>query len=164
MPTPSPDSFCISPLHQHPGLIPELARRHHPQWADVQPLMQLSDWEKEFTRHARTGTPALPTTVVALDDDGTLLGSASLVHDDMDGVAPFSPWLANVLVAPAARGRGVGAALMEAILEVAAERAYAQIYLFTEDQQDFYARRGWTLVEVRPHHGKTVSLMTRHTR
>lgn len=151
----------IVPLHEQPRRIRELAKRHHPQWQAAHPGMTLPEWEAEFARHAvATG---LPLTLLALDENDVLLGSASLVADDMDGAAPWSPWLANVLVAEAARGRGVGQALTDAIVAQARARGFAELFLFTEDQQDFYARRGWTLLEEREHHGQRVCVMRRAT-
>lgn len=147
----------ILPLQAQPHRLHELARRHHPQWQTAHPGMTLAEWEAEFARHA--SATGLPLTLLALDNDDALLGSASLVADDMDGAAPWSPWLANVLVAETARGRGVGQALTAAIVTQARAMGFAELFLFTEDQQDFYARRGWTLLEEREHHGHRVSVM-----
>ncbi|MFN3587617.1 MAG: GNAT family N-acetyltransferase [Moraxellaceae bacterium] len=152
----------LLPLHAAPQHVPALARRHQPQWQAAHPGMTLAAWEAEFARHADARQP-LPTTLLALDDDGSLLGSASLVADDMDGAAPWSPWLANVLVTEAARGRGIGQALIDGVIAEARALGFAKVFLFTEDQQDFYARRGWTLLEERDHHGHRVCVMCRAT-
>lgn len=147
----------IVPLTDHPERIPTLARLHQPQWQDVHPDMDFAAWECEFAAH-RDG---LPATLLALDDNDQLLGSASLVRDDMDGTQPFSPWLANVLVLPAARGRGTGAALIRAITDMARAQGHPTLYLFTTDRQDFYTERGWMPLLSCIHHGKTVSIMHR---
>ena len=54
----------------------------------------------------------------------------------------MSPWLAALYVIPAARRRGVGAALIEAALARAAQFAAGTIYLLTTDQEAYYARLG----------------------
>lgn len=61
-------------------------------------------------------------TVVAVDDDGTVLGSAKLVPNQAgpgDHVAN-----ASFMVAPAAAGRGVGRALGEHVLALARAEGY----------------------------------------
>lgn len=148
----------IVPLTDHPERIPALARLHQPQWQDVHPDTDIAAWEREFAAHRADG---LPATLLALDESGHLLGSASLVQDDMDGAQPFSPWLANVLVLPAARGRGTGAALIHAIADLARAQGHPTLYLFTTDRQDFYTERGWMPLLSCVHHGKTVSIMRR---
>jgi N-acetylglutamate synthase-like GNAT family acetyltransferase len=148
-------------LAEHPERIGELARLHQPQWQAAHPGWCISDWEKEFHRHAHSQDQrrSLPCTLLALDENGMLLGSASLVEDDMNGTVALSPWLANVLVLPAARGQGVGAALMTAIEDRASAQGHRTLYLFTEDQQALYERRGWQRREERLFEGKAVSLM-----
>lgn len=153
------NNWTIAPLSEHAALIPLLATLHQAQWQDLHPRMSVSAWEAEFSWHM---TAAIPATLVAVDEHGELLGSASLVHDDMDGLVQLSPWLANVLVLPAARGKGIGAALIDAITRIACAQGHARLYLFTTDRTDFYLQRNWAHLEDRIHHGKTVSLMHRN--
>ena len=152
------NNWTIAPLSEHATLIPRLAKLHQAQWQDLHPRMSVSAWEAEFSWHM---TAAIPATLVAVDEHGELLGSASLVHDDMDGLVQLSPWLANVLVLPEVRGQGIGAALTDAIAQTAHLQGYAKLYLFTTDQMDFYLQRNWKHLEDRVHHGKSVSLMHR---
>lgn len=148
--------WTIAPLRTHTTLIPALATLHQAEWHAVHPDMSITDWETEFSWHTLA---ASPTTLVAINADQQLLGSASLVKDDMEGLAPYSPWLANVLVLPTARGYGIGAALISAIAVFAHTQGHHELFLFTSDQQRFYAQRGWAPLEDRIHHGKTVTIM-----
>ncbi|MGS2615343.1 N-acetyltransferase family protein [Micromonospora sp. LZ34] len=66
--------------------------------------------------------PPTGRTVVAVDPDGTVLGSAKLVPNQLgpgDHVAN-----ASFMVAPAAAGRGVGRALAEHVLALARAEGY----------------------------------------
>lgn len=150
--------WTIAPLGKHTSFIPALAQLHQAAWSTVHPDMTVADWETEFSWHTLA---ASPTTLVAIDANQQLLGSASLVKDDMEGLAPYSPWLANVLVVPAARGRGIGAALIEAVALYARAQGHHVLFLFTTDQQRFYTQRGWIPMETRVHHGDVVTLMRR---
>lgn len=145
----------IIPLAQHPEYVTTLAALHLPQWQASHPGWALADWENEFRRHLGD----FPCTLLALNENDALLGSASLVEDDMNGAVDYIPWLANVLVLPAARGSGVGGKLIQAIEEKAAALDFPALHLFTEDQQAMYLRRGWKLLEEKIFEEKSVSLM-----
>ncbi|MGH8494191.1 MAG: GNAT family N-acetyltransferase [Moraxellaceae bacterium] len=142
-------------LRERPDLIPVLAALHLPQWQAAHSGWTHADWEKEFTRHLGD----FPHTLLALSEKGELLGSASLEEDDMNGATNYTPWLANVLVLPAARGSGVGGKLISAIEEKAAALGFPVLHLFTEDQQALYQRRGWQEFHFMDFEGKAVSLM-----
>lgn len=152
-----PEALAITmiPLGSRPDLITTLAALHLPQWQASHPGWTQQDWEKEFATHLGH----FPLTLLALDANGQLQGSASLIADDMHGEAEFSPWLANVLVLPSARGNGTGSHLINAIEEEARQQGYSTLHLFTEDQQALYERRGWERIEERIFEGKPVSIM-----
>lgn len=146
----------IVTLAERPDLVAMLAALHQPQWSASHPTWSMADWEREFSQHQGKG---LPLTLLALDAEGRLQGSASLVADDMNGATAFSPWLANVLVLPPARGNGTGSRLIRAIEAAAQQQGHGCLHLFTEDQQALYERRGWTVLESRVFEGKAVTLM-----
>lgn len=150
----------IIPLAQHPEYLATLATLHLSQWQAAHPGWALEDWEKEFRRHLAD----FPCTLLALNEENELLGSASLLEDDMNGATDYTPWLANVLVLPAARGSGVGGKLIQAIEEKAAALGFPALHLFTEDQQALYARRGWQEIQFMDFEGKDVSLMRKTIR
>ena len=60
----------------------------------------------------------MPIVFVALDDAGTLVGTASLLFNDLEG-DPRNPWLASVFVPAEQRGKGIASALVAAIEAVA---------------------------------------------
>lgn len=154
------DIMRILALQEKPELISVLATLHLPQWQAAHPGWTQGDWETEFRRHLGT----FPCTLLALDENDELLGSASLLEDDMNGATDYTPWLANVLVLPAARGSGVGGKLITAIEERAKTLGIAALHLFTEDQQALYQRRGWQEIHFLDFEGKDVSLMRKALR
>jgi len=89
----------------------------------------------------------LPMAVVAHDDKG-YLGSAFLIHSDMQERPQYSPWVAAVWVEASARGRGVGRALIAEAAKTAASLDYRVAYICCRRElENFYAKVGWTIVE-----------------
>ena len=96
-----------------PGHVDTLARWHHGEWGALYADWSLADAAAELRDHATRRTR--PTTLVALDGDA-LVGSVSLVDEDAPEFADRGDaWLASLYVVPAARGRGLGAALAQAL-------------------------------------------------
>jgi predicted N-acetyltransferase YhbS len=149
----------IELLADRPEFIPTLAEWHFREWAYLRPGDSVANRVRLLQE--RSGCRELPITFVA--SSGTeLLGSAMLIHHEMDTHPQFTPWLAGVFVAPAHRRRGIGRALAEHVLCEAAARGYSTVYLFTPSAQDFFARLGWSIVEHTRYRGTDVTIMS-HT-
>ena len=89
----------------------------------------------------------LPMAVVAHNDHG-YLGSAFLIHSDMEERPQYSPWVAAVWVEAAERRRGVGRALITEAAKTAGSLGYRAAYICCRpDLEGFYARIGWRVVE-----------------
>ena len=89
----------------------------------------------------------LPMAVVAHDDHG-YLGSAFLIHSDMEERPQYSPWVAAVWVEAAERRRGVGRALIAEATKIAGSLGYRVVYICCRQElEGFYSRIGWQVVE-----------------
>jgi predicted N-acetyltransferase YhbS len=130
----------IEPLADHPHLAPILARWHGAEWADLIPEWGPEAALAELLTHTNRDT--IPITMVALDGD-RLLGSVSLIVEDLAGWEHLTPWLASVFVAPDARSGGIGTALVTHATQLAARLGVSRLHLFTEGQLAFYERLGW---------------------
>ena len=83
-------------------------------------------------------------TYVAVSADDELIGMATLVDDDELPNAPEpGPWLAAVLTLPTHRGHGVASSVIQRIVHRAHQLKLPAIYLYTSDQQQWYANKGW---------------------
>ena len=81
----------------------------------------------------------------AINQADELLGLATLVDDDgLPGATEPGPWLAAVFVVPEARKLGVGSALIDHVVNRSRELGYSEIFLYTDHQQKWYEKRGWT--------------------
>ena len=148
----------IESIALHRDRVATLAAWHHAQWGHL-----YSHWTKgvaaaELEDHALR-TSGLPTSLLAFEGE-ELLGSVSLVFEDAPELQEHgSPWLASLYVKPEARGRGIGAALVRAALARAAEEGVGELFLFTPEHKDFYARLGWRPLARTALKGVAVDLM-----
>jgi predicted N-acetyltransferase YhbS len=89
----------------------------------------------------------LPMAVVAHKDHG-YLGSAFLIHSDMEERPQYSPWVAAVWVEASERKRGVGRALITKAAKIAGSLGYRAVYICCRpDLEGFYAGIGWQVIE-----------------
>jgi predicted N-acetyltransferase YhbS len=152
-------SVQIEFLADRSEFIPTLAEWHFREWAYLRPDDSVANRVRLLQE--RSGRRELPITFVALS--GTeLLGSAMLIHHEMDTHPQFTPWLAGVFVAPAHRRRGIGRALAQHVLCEAAARGFYTVYLLTPGAQDFFAHLGWSIVEHTRYKDTDVTIMS-HT-
>jgi GNAT superfamily N-acetyltransferase len=146
----------IDYLEAHPDFIPILSQWHHEQWSYLNPSRTVEDRIKEFKQE--TTGKGIPVTFVAMSEN-VLLGSSSIVANDMDTRMDLSPWLASVYVAPQHREQGVGSALVRRTVEEAKKLEIETFYLFTPDREKFYKRLGWTVLEVSEYRGENNVIM-----
>lgn len=137
-----------------------LARWHHAEWSALYNGWSEDDAFAELQTHASHDGP-LPSTWMALSEDGALLGSVSLVAEDAPELAAFpGPWLASLFVTPEARGGGVGEALVRALVARAAAAGIPRLRLFTPHHRAFYERLGWALEAHARVGGQAVDVLT----
>ncbi len=90
----------------------------------------------------------MPLAHVALDGDGAVLGTAALKPCSMASHVHLGPWLAALLVLPAARRCGVGAALVATIEDAARALGCEMIYCGTDGAiAGLLQSRGWEALE-----------------
>jgi GNAT superfamily N-acetyltransferase len=137
----TPPGLNILPLTETKGHIPTLVRWFEAEWAPWYGPGGDGDARHDLDSAARHS--GMPFAVIALDDSGKPLGTASLRADSVGADQAPGPWLAAILVDPAHRGQGVGTALVAAIEDATARFGYPEIYTSTDTAAGIMARRGW---------------------
>lgn len=150
--------MLIEYLADREELIPELAALHLAEWGHLRPGQTLQD--RINALKGCLGKVEIPSTVVATQDD-VLLGSALLVEHDMSTRKELSPWLAGVFVKPEFRNSGVATGLVRRIESEAASAGVRTLYLYTDKESGFYARRGWSVHEACDYRGIAVTIMSK---
>ncbi len=128
----------ITDLFNHPQLIEAVAKMIYNEfWIDVEDGMSLGD----LIAHLKTASgQQMPLSLIALVD-GQLAGTINLIENDDENRAHLRPWLAAMVVRADLRGRGIGSALVKALLVDARLMGIPTVY-FGTDGPGFYERLG----------------------
>ena len=105
--------------------------------------------------------PVGPEEAFVLFDGGRPVGTAGLVHSDLDARPDLTPWLAGLFVEPAFRGRGHAAALIRRVEAFALAASVPVPWLYTSTAEPLYLRLGWQRVGMEQENGQAVALMRR---
>ncbi|MCL5042801.1 MAG: GNAT family N-acetyltransferase [Gammaproteobacteria bacterium] len=149
--------MIFEPLRAHPQHLDTLAAWHFAEWHSLYPDHSLDDFARDL--QDSMGVDFIPGTWALLDGE-QLIGSASILHQDMTANTDLSPWLANVYIAAKYRGRGLGQYLVLALMKKAAQAGLQNLYLFTEDRASFYHKLGWQVIRQHSYNQAEVRIMT----
>lgn len=130
----------IVDLRHYPYYLPLLAQWHFAEWAYLHPGCSIGMLEQDMQKYLQPDF--LPSMFIMLDQQ-QLLGSSSIVANDLATRPQLSPWLANVYVHSSYRGQGMGRRLVQFAMQQAKAAGVKRLYLFTADQQAFYHSMGW---------------------
>ncbi len=134
----------------------EIADWHYQEWQHLYPDDTIHDFIEDLKQSLTD--ELIPTTWVLIDKDKPV-GSASIVHHDMETNRHLSPWLANVFIKPEYRGEGLGRLLIKHVQEQAKSVGVAEIYLFTEKSSELYKSLGWRSIKHEKYHQNDVEVM-----
>lgn len=146
----------IVPLVERPDLAEQVAVWGFDEWGHLNPGQTLERRRVQIEREMNVDR--VPIAFVALDDDVGIVGTASLIFDDLEG-DPRNPWLASVYVPPEHRRKGIATALVRAVEEAARRIGYGRLYLFTSTAPSLYAGLGWRALEQRDYRGEHIQVM-----
>lgn len=150
----------IERLHERHDLVATLAALLHREWGHLPAWASQAEIAARLLRESRE-TASVPFTLLALSEDGELLGTASVRRFELPEHVDKMYWLGEVLVRVEQRGRGTGSALIQACINEGQRLSLPSLYLYTPDQQALYARAGWVEMERTVANGELVSIMWR---
>jgi len=145
----------IAHLQDHPHFIPVLADLCGQEWAHL-----YADWDRESSLREFSATRTdgeLPVTLIALEDDD-LLGTVSLLHNDLPGREDLNPWLASLIVLPEHRGKNVATFLVTEAENLLRRLGMTAAYLFTEKAGGLFSKLGWAAIDEAEAHGHAVTI------
>jgi GNAT superfamily N-acetyltransferase len=151
--------FRIENLADHLDLVGTIAGWHWNEWGHRDLTGSRESWTEGM--RGRANRERIPTTFVALAlDTDDLLGSVTLVDNDMGSHPELSPWLAGVYTRPDQRRRGVASALVRHAVQAAAAMGVMRLYLHTETARDLYESLGWQPIGEEVYEGELSTIMS----
>ena len=137
-------AFSITHIKEVPHLQQQAAEMSRVAWKHDFPEDTTQTYLDMFTVSG-TYTGRFVEVFAAINQADELLGLATLVDDDeLPGATEPGPWLAAVFVVPEARKLGVGSALVDHVVSRSRELGYAELFLYTEYQDQWYQKKGWS--------------------
>lgn len=144
-------------LRDHFYFARTLAVLHEAEWRHLYKHWGAERALREFDAEHADGT--IPATIIALEGDH-LLGSISVIQDDLPGWTHLNPWVASFFVLPEHRRRGVGTFLFRAAETLLQENGLRRAYLFTETAEIFFIKQGWHFIEPAVANGTPVRILS----
>jgi uncharacterized protein (DUF952 family)/GNAT superfamily N-acetyltransferase len=153
--------FRIVALAEHPHLWQQAAEWSFEAWRHEFPQDTVQTYLDQYALAASPGD-RLVEVYAALDSADRLLGLTTLVDDDeLPSVIESGPWIAAVWVHPISRMLGVGGALVRHATLRARLLSVRDLYLYTEDQREWYERKRWRKIREASLNGLPVTVMTK---
>jgi len=81
--------------------------------------------------------------------------------DDLEEFRKFKPWVAAFIVREDLRGQGIGEKVLKLVERKAINYGIKALYLWTEGERNFYAKRGYQYLETLAKPGRNIDLMHR---
>jgi GNAT superfamily N-acetyltransferase len=146
----------VVPLAERPDLAEQVSVWGFGEWGHLNPGQTLD--QRRARIQGKMNVDRVPIAFVALGDDDGIVGTASLIFDDLEG-DPRNPWLASVYVPFEHRKKGIASALVRTVEDAARRIGYDRLYLFTSTAPSLYEGLGWKALEQRDYRGEIIQVM-----
>ncbi len=147
----------IDYLANYPALIPKIAEWCNSEWPWY---YNNGDINAALEYHRRTAQrSSIPSALVALEAN-ELVGTISIIEDDLEIRSELNPWLGCLFVDPEYRGRGVASALIKEGQFLAEQLKIPRIYAWTESLKGPLAKNGWQYLESTKYRGKQIYILS----
>jgi N-acetylglutamate synthase-like GNAT family acetyltransferase len=139
-------------------------------WGEGKDEFTSEDWHSFYSRTLnsdydnwdtdRTDQELLFMVLRNNKDGQEVVGSIALCDfDDFEEFRQYKPWIAAFVVRQDLRGTGIGSQVLNLIEQKAFDFGIKQIYLWTEESKDFYAKRGYVFMHVLNKPNRLINLM-----
>lgn len=152
------DTITIQRLSADSPHLPTVVSWTFGMWGHLHPGLTLGEATDETIDEC--GVRGVPSVLIALQGEAPV-GTACLISGDMSIRRELTPWLASVFVPLEWRGQGIASALVKRAEAEALDSGIRKLYLYTPDQQLFYQRLGWQVLETLEYRGEVVTVMSR---
>ena len=138
-----PIKICF--LAEVPEVVPKLVELFQEEWEAYYGPEGPGIAESDLWECCQINS--IPLTLIAIDDNGEVVGAGTLRAESIGSAPDQGPWITALVVEKSRRGNGVGTALISA-LEMEARRFRCQfIYTSTHTAGAILLSRGWQAIE-----------------
>jgi N-acetylglutamate synthase-like GNAT family acetyltransferase len=146
------DSIQLVPATSYPELLAAPLQWSLDLWGEGKAEFTAEDWRNFYSRvldadyenwdHESKDKELL---YLAMPEDETaILGVIALCDfDDLEEFRHLKPWFCAFVVREDLRGQGLGRQILAEMENIASKFRIETVYLWTEDQINFYQRRGY---------------------
>ena len=153
--------LTISPLTQYRNLVPLLSSWFVEEWPEWYGPGGRGNAVADLTGFA-TSESELPVGFIALEND-VPVGVMALKAESLPTHRHLCPWATAGLVLASHRGRGIGAQLLEVLVQQASALSYPRVYCGTATAVSLLRRSGWSELETIEHEGEAVVIFSKAT-
>ncbi len=151
--------FSLSNLAQDPTYIDQISVWFFEEWGDGIEGRTVEQFSEVLNE--RMNIDKLPVAFAALASE-ELIGTASLICNEISSLPQYEHWLASVFVAPEHRRQGWGTKIVRAAVQIAPDYRIEKLFLYTRSHIDFYQPLGWEYVET-VQYGNRDAMILRYT-
>ena len=137
-----PIKICF--LAEVPEVVPKLVKIFQEEWKAYYGPEGPGIAESDIWECCQINS--IPLTLIAIDDNGEVVGTGTLRAESIGSAPDQGPWITALVVEKSRRGNGIGTALISA-LEMEARRFRCQfIYTSTHTAGGILLSRGWQAI------------------
>ena len=139
-------------------------------WGEGKSEFSAQDWHDFYQRaksanyeswdHNRTDQELLFMAISEIDGKSQVVASIALCDfDDLEEFRRYKPWIAAFIVREDLRGKGVGERVLKLVEAKAIDYGIKLVYLWTEGEREFYAKRGYEYLDTLNKENRRIDLM-----
>ena len=147
-------SVTVARLSRHRDLVPLVASWLRSEWPAWYGPSGSGDAEQDALRYAQAGS-GLPLGLVVFVD-AVPVGFGALKNDGVPPDSARGPWAGAGYVRPESRRQGIGAILLQSLVQEAQAMGYSRVFCGTRTANSLLVRQGWQKLEVVAHGGEQV--------
>lgn len=143
--------ITLIPISESPEQVGRVLSWALELWGNRYPNYSRQDWENFYSHSVRSDYGKWQgdgqELVYIAVQNGDVVATIGLVDfDELEEFRELTPWIAAFIVNPEFRGQGIGGQVLELLENKASSLGIEVLHLWTEDQANFYRKRGYRLI------------------
>ena len=159
-------NISLHPVSEFPELAKIPLQWSIDLWGEGKPEFSVEDWLTFYNKASQgnydswdpSGTDQ-ELIYLAIKEKEVVGAIALCDFDDLEEFRHLKPWIAAFIVDPNLRGSGVGSEILELMEKQVLSFGIKSIYLWSENQDSFYANRGYKAIDRLEKSGESTRLI-----